>query len=184
MAAPSIKIPEQILTATTKSASTDSLTSSQSSHASYYSLDEYIPETSDTASHTITPAPAAVISSIRAPAIVVEASSGSSTEHATDADIKDGNSSKTEVSQDATPDEVVGDSGSSEAAKPMLHEENCAICLDDFEAGIEVRQLPCQHFFHIACIDPWLVERSGTCPLCNFDIGSVLDSEASDSEQH
>jgi hypothetical protein len=28
-----------------------------------------------------------------------------------------------------------------------------------------VRVLPCNHSFHPACIDPWLLNVSGTCPL-------------------
>ncbi|KAJ2862711.1 hypothetical protein GGH94_004087 [Coemansia aciculifera] len=57
-----------------------------------------------------------------------------------------------------------------------LHEENCAVCLEDFNAGEDVRRLPCRHYFHIACIDPWLSERAATCPLCNFDVAQPLDS--------
>ena len=41
----------------------------------------------------------------------------------------------------------------------------CSICTDDFTAGEDVRVLPCQHKFHPACIDPWLLNVSGTCPL-------------------
>lgn len=41
----------------------------------------------------------------------------------------------------------------------------CSICTEDFVAGEDVRLLPCQHKFHPACIDPWLLNVSGTCPL-------------------
>ena len=41
----------------------------------------------------------------------------------------------------------------------------CSICTDDFAVGEDVRVLPCNHKFHPACIDPWLVNVSGTCPL-------------------
>lgn len=41
----------------------------------------------------------------------------------------------------------------------------CPICTDDFVRGQDVRVLPCQHQFHPDCIDPWLVNVSGTCPL-------------------
>ncbi|KAJ1753636.1 hypothetical protein LPJ79_000229 [Coemansia sp. RSA 1821] len=51
-----------------------------------------------------------------------------------------------------------------------IHEENCAVCLDDFVAGDKVRQLPCKHYFHKACIDPWLCKNSAVCPLCNFNV--------------
>ncbi|KAF4036626.1 Ring finger domain [Phytophthora infestans] len=50
-----------------------------------------------------------------------------------------------------------------------LEAETCPICLDDFEDGADVKVLPCQHFFHVDCINPWLEGRSGRCPLCKQD---------------
>jgi hypothetical protein len=41
----------------------------------------------------------------------------------------------------------------------------CPICTDDFEKGQDVRVLPCNHQFHPSCVDPWLINVSGTCPL-------------------
>lgn len=41
----------------------------------------------------------------------------------------------------------------------------CSICTEDFTVGEDVRVLPCDHKFHPACIDPWLINVSGTCPL-------------------
>lgn len=41
----------------------------------------------------------------------------------------------------------------------------CAICIADFVESEEVRVLPCSHRFHPACIDPWLLNVSGTCPI-------------------
>lgn len=32
----------------------------------------------------------------------------------------------------------------------------CTVCMDDFQVGDSARQLPCEHFFHQACIIPWL----------------------------
>ncbi|KAK9798822.1 hypothetical protein AB5N19_00721 [Seiridium cardinale] len=46
----------------------------------------------------------------------------------------------------------------------------CTICTEDFTVGEDVRVLPCDHKFHPACIDPWLVNVSGTCPLCRLDL--------------
>ena len=41
----------------------------------------------------------------------------------------------------------------------------CTICTEDFTVGEDVRVLPCSHKFHPACVDPWLTNVSGTCPL-------------------
>lgn len=41
----------------------------------------------------------------------------------------------------------------------------CTICTDDFSVGEDVRVLPCSHAFHPDCVDPWLMNVSGTCPL-------------------
>lgn len=41
----------------------------------------------------------------------------------------------------------------------------CPICTEDFTVGEDVRVLPCNHKYHPACVDPWLVNVSGTCPL-------------------
>jgi hypothetical protein len=44
-------------------------------------------------------------------------------------------------------------------------ELGCSICTEDFSKGEDVRVLPCHHKYHPACIDPWLLNVSGTCPL-------------------
>lgn len=51
---------------------------------------------------------------------------------------------------------------------PEAMEDQCPICLLDFEEGDDLRVLPCEkeHVYHQACIDPWLLEVSGSCPLC------------------
>ena len=48
--------------------------------------------------------------------------------------------------------------------------EACTICLDQCQKFEEVREMfPCQHFFHVKCIDNWLT-RSATCPNCRLHI--------------
>lgn len=57
----------------------------------------------------------------------------------------------------------------------------CSICTEDFTVGEDVRVLPCDHKFHPACIDPWLINVSGTCPLCRLDLRPPADSEDADT---
>jgi len=45
------------------------------------------------------------------------------------------------------------------------HGLECVICTEDFVQSEDIRVLPCDHKFHPTCIDPWLVNMSGTCPL-------------------
>lgn len=62
-----------------------------------------------------------------------------------------------------------------------LHNSSCAICLDEFENGLEIKRLDCSHAFHSTCIDPWLENRSDLCPICKRSILEGYDSEA---EEH
>ncbi|CAO2835056.1 unnamed protein product [Amaranthus hypochondriacus] len=45
----------------------------------------------------------------------------------------------------------------------------CVICLTSYDDGSELRELPCRHHFHCACIDKWL-HINATCPLCKYNI--------------
>eukprot|EP00741_Cyanophora_paradoxa_P008305 tig00001286_g8034.t1 len=53
----------------------------------------------------------------------------------------------------------------------LVSEEDasCVMCLEAYEPGVELRQLPCRHYFHRKCIDNWLTIKC-TCPLCRQDI--------------
>ncbi|KAL4807102.1 hypothetical protein BDV18DRAFT_112646 [Aspergillus unguis] len=45
--------------------------------------------------------------------------------------------------------------------------ERCLICLSEYEAAEELRQLTkCQHLYHRDCIDQWLTTGRNSCPLC------------------
>lgn len=43
--------------------------------------------------------------------------------------------------------------------------QECVVCLVDFINGDAIRPLPCLHFYHLRCIDEWLM-KSFTCPYC------------------
>eukprot|EP00918_Siedleckia_nematoides_P041577 GHVU01090446.1.p1 GENE.GHVU01090446.1~~GHVU01090446.1.p1 ORF type:complete len:154 (+),score=16.05 GHVU01090446.1:71-532(+) len=45
----------------------------------------------------------------------------------------------------------------------------CEICQADYEVGEETKRLPCKHFFHSTCIQPWL-DKTNTCPLCRQEL--------------
>jgi hypothetical protein len=58
-----------------------------------------------------------------------------------------------------------GQSDKDEEEKEM----KCAICYDDYQEDDILRKMPCDHYFHKACIDVWMEKRS-ECPICNQDI--------------
>jgi len=66
----------------------------------------------------------------------------------------------------ASPREIVPES---------IGRETCPICIVDFEEGDDLRVLPCEgkHGFHQSCVDPWLLELSGSCPLCRQDFRAL-----------
>ncbi|RPA82147.1 hypothetical protein BJ508DRAFT_325682 [Ascobolus immersus RN42] len=52
----------------------------------------------------------------------------------------------------------------------VVMQKECSICQELFEKGQQLRVLPCRHGFHQGCIDPWLLNSSGSCPLCRIDL--------------
>ena len=46
----------------------------------------------------------------------------------------------------------------------------CAVCLGEFVHGERLRCLPCGHRFHHQCVDPWLLNHSAACPLCQKSV--------------
>ncbi|XP_074318038.1 putative RING-H2 finger protein ATL21A [Silene latifolia] len=67
-----------------------------------------------------------------------------------------------ETTIESYPRFVIGDSG----RLIIADDKSCPICLSDYQIGHVLEVLPyCQHRFHAACVDQWLVVN-GTCPVC------------------
>jgi len=46
---------------------------------------------------------------------------------------------------------------------------NCVICLSEFQIGERIAALPCLHVFHYDCIKNWLINEL-LCPVCKFEV--------------
>lgn len=94
---------------------------------------------------------------------------------ARDIELEDGRSTPNAVTKEHAEGETPVESGLNPATADSVHSGKesteakeglgCSICTEDFQAGEDVRVLPCDHKYHPACIDPWLLNVSGTCPL-------------------
>ena len=58
--------------------------------------------------------------------------------------------------------------------KPGDGPATCSICLTDIspatDPGSTVRRLRCSHIFHKDCVDTWLTQHHGTCPVCRASV--------------
>uniref|UniRef100_A0A0D9XBH8 RING-type domain-containing protein n=1 Tax=Leersia perrieri TaxID=77586 RepID=A0A0D9XBH8_9ORYZ len=45
----------------------------------------------------------------------------------------------------------------------------CSVCTEEIAVADAVARLPCAHWYHAACISPWLGIRS-TCPMCRAEL--------------
>jgi len=81
------------------------------------------------------------------------------------------NETKPEEAEEATPAEPENvASGSNSPTHPTnIAEEHRpeALKLEDAGEGAQpLRLLECGHVFHKTCLDPWLIDVSGRCPIC------------------
>jgi len=63
----------------------------------------------------------------------------------------------------------------SESEKKRVKCNNCVVCMEKFVIGDLIRVLRCRHCFHQVCIDPWLLAKRDTCPICYQSINAAQD---------
>ncbi|KAI3813221.1 hypothetical protein L1987_17940 [Smallanthus sonchifolius] len=51
----------------------------------------------------------------------------------------------------------------------VTEEEDCTICLTEYGAAGEAKELPCKHRYHSDCIMKWLGIH-GSCPVCRYEM--------------
>ncbi|KAG0199908.1 hypothetical protein BGX28_006891 [Mortierella sp. GBA30] len=86
-----------------------------------------------------------------------------------DPDVPSGSMTGSETTQEPMSEKKALSLNSLNEYYPTIHDEECAICLFDFEDGDELRHLYCDHFFHRGCVDRWLV-KNAFCPKCKRSI--------------
>ncbi|CAK8695452.1 E3 ubiquitin-protein ligase RNF181-like [Clavelina lepadiformis] len=45
----------------------------------------------------------------------------------------------------------------------------CPVCLAQFDNDDVIITMPCEHYFHMDCLLPWL-QKTNSCPLCRFEL--------------
>jgi len=53
--------------------------------------------------------------------------------------------------------------------KNNLYQNECTICLENFNENEILYELSCKHYYHKDCIDDWLSKKN-TCPLCRLNL--------------
>jgi hypothetical protein len=56
-----------------------------------------------------------------------------------------------------------------------MADKECQVCLSGYALGDTFKTLPCLHFYHADCIDPWLKTNSH-CPVCQTRVDGSLDA--------
>ena len=101
------------------------------------------------------------------PAVVAGEDAGGETKEPTKTADEAQRDAVTDTHSGIAPAEPLAANAATVQQNPSSADEGlgCSICTDDFEKGQDIRVLPCNHKFHPECVDPWLLNVSGTCPL-------------------
>lgn len=46
----------------------------------------------------------------------------------------------------------------------------CIVCGDNLKEEQDIIILPCEHIYHVECIEPWLCKNSNKCPICRKEV--------------
>jgi RING/U-box domain-containing protein len=65
--------------------------------------------------------------------------------------------------------------------KSRRPEQDCSVCLTEFEPYAEINHLPCGHLFHKTCLEKWLRYWNVTCPLCRTRMVPPEEEEGEDT---
>jgi hypothetical protein len=97
------------------------------------------------------------------------------------------------ASASTTPSTASADDDVSKEDQNLINNSCCAICIDDYQEGDSVRDLPCGHIFHDSCVDEWLLKHNRLCPVCKQDVlkvqkksseGAAQKNKRSDEQEH
>ncbi|KQK00744.1 hypothetical protein BRADI_3g51535v3 [Brachypodium distachyon] len=88
---------------------------------------------------------------------------------------------KNSVSLTGSSGGIMIECGTNQPIEKVLAAEDaeCCICLSAYDDGVDLRELPCGHHFHCACIDKWL-HINATCPLCKLNVRKNSSSSGSE----
>lgn len=67
-----------------------------------------------------------------------------------------------------------------EAGDGNTKQASCPICIEEFQLGETIREMPCHHQFHTECIVPWLYRHS-VCPMCKVELSDFNKETRSQS---
>lgn len=57
----------------------------------------------------------------------------------------------------------------------------CCICLQSYDAELEIKRTQCGHLVHTECLEEWL-RRARTCPTCRKDLEEACEESAETTE--